>query len=105
MKHFTIDTENNITVHVSKKAARETGAGVFSTEEPLIPGYPFHAMAALAPYVKPSLRERTWAKRGATVANSLVRRNRATADAPAAPSVAPIEPAGLSSYVLQTCRH
>src|ERR1035438_9374935 len=33
MKHFTIDTDNNITVHASKKAARETGAGVFSTEE------------------------------------------------------------------------
>jgi hypothetical protein len=24
MKHFTIDTANNITVHTSKKAARET---------------------------------------------------------------------------------
>jgi hypothetical protein len=35
MKHFTIDAENNITVHNSKKAARETGAGVFSTEEQL----------------------------------------------------------------------
>jgi hypothetical protein len=33
MTTFTIDTENNITVHGSKKAARETGAGVFSTEE------------------------------------------------------------------------
>ena len=33
MKHFTIDTDNNITVHASKKAARETGAAVFSTEE------------------------------------------------------------------------
>jgi hypothetical protein len=33
MKHFTIDTENNITVHSSKKAARDTGAAVFSTEE------------------------------------------------------------------------
>jgi hypothetical protein len=33
MKHFTIDTDNNITVHSSKKAARETGAAVFSTEE------------------------------------------------------------------------
>jgi hypothetical protein len=33
MKHFTIDTENNITVHASRKAARETGAAVFSTEE------------------------------------------------------------------------
>ena len=33
MKHFTIDNENNIAVHASKKAARETGAGVFSTEE------------------------------------------------------------------------
>jgi hypothetical protein len=32
MKHFTIDTDNNITVHGSKKAARETGAGVFSSE-------------------------------------------------------------------------
>jgi len=33
MKAFTIDTENNITVHASRKAARETGAGVFATEE------------------------------------------------------------------------
>jgi hypothetical protein len=33
MKTFTIDTENNITVHTSRKAARETGAGVFTTEE------------------------------------------------------------------------
>lgn len=33
MKHFTIDAENHITVHASRKAARETGLGVFSTEE------------------------------------------------------------------------
>ncbi len=33
MKTFTIDAENNITVHPSRKAARETGAGVFATEE------------------------------------------------------------------------
>ena len=33
MKHFTIDTENSITVHTSRKAARETGADVFTTEE------------------------------------------------------------------------
>ena len=33
MKHFTINAENNITVHVSRKAARETDAGVFATEE------------------------------------------------------------------------
>ncbi len=33
MKHFTIDSENNITFHASRKAARETGSGVFSTEE------------------------------------------------------------------------
>ena len=33
MKTFTIDTDNNITVHPSRKAARETGAGVFATEE------------------------------------------------------------------------
>jgi hypothetical protein len=33
MKHFTIDAENNITVHASRKAARDTGAGVFATEE------------------------------------------------------------------------
>ena len=33
MKTFTIDTDNNITVHASRKAARETGAGVFATEE------------------------------------------------------------------------
>src|ERR1035438_3950461 len=35
MKAFTIDTENNITVHASRKAARETGLGVFATEEQL----------------------------------------------------------------------
>ena len=35
MKHFTIDTDNHIAVHTSKKVARETGAGVFSTEEQL----------------------------------------------------------------------
>jgi hypothetical protein len=33
MKHFTIDAENNITVHTSRKAARDTGAGAFATEE------------------------------------------------------------------------
>jgi hypothetical protein len=33
MKTFTIDAENNITVHSSRKAARETGAGVFASEE------------------------------------------------------------------------
>ena len=33
MKHFTIDAENNITVHASRKEARETDAGVFATEE------------------------------------------------------------------------
>jgi hypothetical protein len=33
MKTFTIDADNNITVHTSRKAARETGAGVFATEE------------------------------------------------------------------------
>jgi Protein of unknown function (DUF3489) len=33
MKTFTIDTDNNITVHASRKAARETGLGVFTTEE------------------------------------------------------------------------
>ena len=32
MKHFTIDAENNITIHASKKAPRETGAGVFANE-------------------------------------------------------------------------
>jgi Protein of unknown function (DUF3489) len=35
MKHFTINAENNITVHASRKAARDTGAGVFATEEQL----------------------------------------------------------------------
>src|SRR5258708_182380 len=35
MKTFTIDADNNITVHSSRKAARETGAGVFATEEQL----------------------------------------------------------------------
>ena len=33
MKHFTIDAENNITVHASRKEARENDAGVFATEE------------------------------------------------------------------------
>jgi hypothetical protein len=33
MTTFTIDAENNITVHESRKAAKETGAAVFSTEE------------------------------------------------------------------------
>jgi hypothetical protein len=35
MNVFTIDTDNNITVHNTKKAARETGAGVFDTAESL----------------------------------------------------------------------
>jgi len=33
MNAFTIDADNNITVHASKKAARQTGAGVFDTAE------------------------------------------------------------------------
>jgi hypothetical protein len=33
VKTFTIDTHNNITVHTARKAARETGAGVFATGE------------------------------------------------------------------------
>ena len=33
MKTFTIDADNYITVHSCRKAARETGAGVFATEE------------------------------------------------------------------------
>src|SRR3954453_3562069 len=33
MKHFTIEAENDITAHASRKAAKETGAPVFSTEE------------------------------------------------------------------------
>jgi hypothetical protein len=32
MKHFAIDAGNNITVHASRKAARDTGAGVFTNE-------------------------------------------------------------------------
>jgi Protein of unknown function (DUF3489) len=32
MKHFTIDAENNITVHSSRTAARVTAAGVFANE-------------------------------------------------------------------------
>jgi hypothetical protein len=32
MKHFTIDAENNIIVHASRNAARDTGAGVFANE-------------------------------------------------------------------------
>ena len=35
MKAFTIDTDNNITVYASRKAARETGLGVFASEEQL----------------------------------------------------------------------
>jgi hypothetical protein len=35
MKTFTIDSDHNITVHTSRKAARETGLGVFATEEQL----------------------------------------------------------------------
>src|ERR1039458_5277223 len=35
MKAYTIDTENNITVHASRKEARETGLGVFTSEEQL----------------------------------------------------------------------
>ena len=33
MKAFTIDTDNNITVYASRKGARETGLGVFASEE------------------------------------------------------------------------
>jgi Protein of unknown function (DUF3489) len=32
MKHFTIDQENHITVHASRNAARDTGAGAFANE-------------------------------------------------------------------------
>ena len=35
MNAFTIDADNNITVHATKRAARETGAGVFDTAESL----------------------------------------------------------------------
>ena len=35
MKTFTIDNDNNITVHPSRKAARDAGAGVFASEEQL----------------------------------------------------------------------
>jgi hypothetical protein len=35
MKHFTIDSDNCITIHPSKKAAREAGASAFSTEDQL----------------------------------------------------------------------
>ena len=35
MNAFTIDSDNNITVHATKKAARATGAGVFDTAESL----------------------------------------------------------------------
>jgi hypothetical protein len=35
MKAFTIDADNNITVHATRKAARETGADVFDTAENL----------------------------------------------------------------------
>ncbi len=33
MKTFTIDAENNITIHASRKVAKETGWGVFASEE------------------------------------------------------------------------
>ena len=33
MKTFTIDAENNITIHASRKAAKETGLAVFASEE------------------------------------------------------------------------
>ena len=32
MKYFTIDSENNVTVHANRQAARDTGAGVFCSE-------------------------------------------------------------------------
>ena len=35
MNAFTIDSDNNITVHATRKAARNTGAGVFDTAENL----------------------------------------------------------------------
>jgi hypothetical protein len=35
MNAFTIDADNNITVHATRKAARETGAAVFDTAESL----------------------------------------------------------------------
>jgi Protein of unknown function (DUF3489) len=35
MNAYTIDEDNNITVHSSRKAARDTGAGVFDTAESL----------------------------------------------------------------------
>lgn len=35
MKHFSITDDGNITVHATKKAAKETGAAVFSSEEQL----------------------------------------------------------------------
>jgi hypothetical protein len=35
MKTFTIDAENNITIHASRKAAKETGLAVFVSEEQL----------------------------------------------------------------------
>ena len=33
MKTFTIDADKNITVHASRKAAKETGLPSFATEE------------------------------------------------------------------------
>ena len=35
MKYFTIDTENNIAIHASKKAARDAGGELFATEAQL----------------------------------------------------------------------
>jgi hypothetical protein len=32
MRHFSIDSDNKITIHVSRKAAKETGSPVFSNE-------------------------------------------------------------------------
>jgi hypothetical protein len=36
MNAYTIDADNNITVHATRKEARETGAGIFDTAENLV---------------------------------------------------------------------
>jgi len=33
MKHYTLDTNNHVTVHGSRKKARAAGVDVFATEE------------------------------------------------------------------------
>jgi hypothetical protein len=71
MKYFTLDNENDITLHSSKKAARETGAGVFSTEEQLneLIGQDTKRLVEVwnsIPSVKPVTKFSSWKTAGAT---------------------------------------